>query len=119
MKEEKHDSDSTPQREVEDFVIKKLGLKQKEKPLVISEVSFEFDGVSDDECTVAEVYAGTGKLKSAQRFKISQDILKMVLYEKLTNKSIKKMIVVVDESIADELNFQKHMHNKWQQLDAN
>lgn len=55
------------------------------------------DFYSEDECIIGEIFAHIGKPKKAQDNKIANDILKMLLLEKKTNKKYRKIIVVCDE----------------------
>jgi hypothetical protein len=105
------DSDSLVQRRIEAKVIQGLGLESQ--AIKVDGVEFQFDGVSASGDRLVEVYAGTGHLKSAQRMKISQDILKLVLFEKLMQAqtpgvTFKKQIAVVDPAIHQELSLQEH-----------
>lgn len=98
-----NDSDSSVQREVEEYVLHNKGLKPLEESLKIDGVEFLFDGYSEN--AVAEVYAGLDKLLAGQKRKIAQDILKMVLYEKLSGKKgLLKSIILVDHKIEQILN---------------
>lgn len=56
------------------------------------------DFYSEQECIVGEIFAHIGKTKKAQDNKIANDILKMLLLEKVTGKKYRKIIVVCDES---------------------
>lgn len=55
------------------------------------------DFYSEDEAIVGEIFAHIGKPKKAQDNKIANDILKMLLLEKVQNKSYRKIIVICDE----------------------
>jgi hypothetical protein len=99
-------SDSSFQRTIEARVLGELHLSHFATEL--SGCKFEFDGISESGDEIVEVYAGIDTLKPGQRKKIANDILKMVLYEKLIGKSIKKTIVVVDAKIEDSLSYEKH-----------
>lgn len=55
------------------------------------------DFYSEDAAIVGEIFAHVGKPKKAQDNKISNDILKMLLLEKIQNKLYRKIIVVCDE----------------------
>ena len=56
------------------------------------------DLYSEDKYIVGEIFAHIGKPKKAQDNKIANDILKMLLLEKITGKQYRKIIVVCDLS---------------------
>jgi hypothetical protein len=97
-------SDSKVQRQLEERILKTLSVSHGK--IVIGDTKFDFDGFSDG--VVYEIYAGIDRLRSGQQQKISQDILKMVLYEKMVGKPIKKVFVVVDKAIRDTLLYENH-----------
>ena len=55
------------------------------------------DFYSAERCIIGEIFAHVGKPKKAQDNKIANDILKMLLLEKITEKQYKKIIVICDE----------------------
>ena len=55
------------------------------------------DFYSAEHCIIGEIFAHIGKPKKAQDNKIANDILKMLLLEKITGKQYKKIIVICDE----------------------
>ena len=55
------------------------------------------DFYSAEHCIVGEIFAHIGKPKKAQDNKIANDILKMLLLEKIAGKHYRKIIVVCDE----------------------
>jgi hypothetical protein len=115
------DSDSLIQRGIEAKVITALGLEPS--TVAVDGVKFQFDGVSPSGDRLVEVYAGTGHLKSAQRMKLSQDVLKLVVFEKLMQATspgrvFMKQLVVVDQAIYDELSFAKHRSWKNRAIEA-
>ena len=55
------------------------------------------DFYSAECCIVGEIFAHIGKPKKAQDNKIANDILKMLLLEKIAGKHYRKIIVVCDE----------------------
>ena len=55
------------------------------------------DFYSAEHCIVGEIFAHIGKPKKAQDNKIANDILKMLLLEKISKKHYRKIIVVCDE----------------------
>jgi hypothetical protein len=56
------------------------------------------DFYSGKDLIIGEIFAHIGKPKKAQDNKISNDILKMLLLEKVSGKQYRKIIVVCDES---------------------
>ncbi len=99
-----NNSDSTAQRTIEERILHDLGISHGN--IELDGIKFNFDGISGD--TIYEVYAGIDKLLSGQQHKISQDILKMVLYEKMIKKQISKVLIVIDNKIHDILSYEKH-----------
>ena len=97
-------SNSTVQRQLEERILSTLGISHGK--VAINDTSFDFDGLAGD--AVYEIYAGIERLRPGQQQKISQDILKMVLYEKMLGKPVRKVIVVVDKAIANSLSYEKH-----------
>ena len=55
------------------------------------------DFYSAEHYIIGEIFAHIGKPKKAQDNKIANDILKMLLFEKVSGKQYKKYIVVCDE----------------------
>ena len=55
------------------------------------------DFYSAERCIIGEIFAHVGKPKKAQDNKIANDILKMLLLEKISGKHYRKIIVVCDE----------------------
>ena len=56
------------------------------------------DFYSAEHCIVGEIFAHIGKPKKAQDNKIANDILKMLLLEKIAGKHYRKIIVVCDKN---------------------
>ena len=56
------------------------------------------DFYSETECVIGEIFAHIGKPKKAQDNKIANDILKMLLLEKVKGKRYRKILVVCDEA---------------------
>ncbi|HQI04749.1 MAG TPA: hypothetical protein PL195_05770 [bacterium] len=107
--EKRKESRSDVQTKLELEIAKRLGLEKEEQ--FIGDIKLIFDGVKkkNEEVTeIYEIYCGIEKLKSAQKQKIANDLLKMLLFEKLKNKEFEKKIVVVDENIKDFLSKEKH-----------
>lgn len=73
----------------------------KNKKIFLADNAFTYiqpDFYSEEACIIGEIFAHIGKPKKAQDNKISNDILKMLLLEKITNKQYRKIIVVCDEA---------------------
>jgi len=100
-------SDSTAQRNIEARILGDMGVSHGK--VVVDGTKFDFDGLSGD--TVYEVYAGIDRLRVGQQQKISQDVLKMVLYEKMVERPITKVLIVVDQKIQDTLSHA--LHKSW------
>lgn len=82
---------------VEDLLTVSL---EKNKKIFLADNAFTYiqpDFYSEDESIIGEIFAHIGKPKKAQDNKIANDILKMLLLEKKTNKKYRKFIVVCDE----------------------
>ena len=62
------------------------------------------DFYSEDYCIVGEIFSHIGKPKKAQNNKIANDVMKMLLLEKITEKTYRKIIVVCDEIELEKLN---------------
>ena len=63
----------------------------------------EPDFYSGENCIVGEIFAHIGKPKKAQDNKIANDILKMLLLDRVTGKKYRKIIVVCDEAQENKL----------------
>ncbi len=61
------------------------------------------DLYSESEKVIGEIYAHIGTLKGNQPDKIASDILKMLLHEKVTGTTYRKLIVIVDEMVEKQL----------------
>ena len=83
------------------LVEKALNISLEKNPklcLVNNECTYiQPDFYSAEHCVIGEIFAHIGKPKKAQDNKISNDILKMLLLEKITQKQYRKIIVVCDE----------------------
>lgn len=78
-----------------------LGVKlENNKKIFLADNSFTYiqpDFYSETELIIGEIFAHIGKPKKAQDNKIANDILKMLLLEKITGTHFRKIIVVCDE----------------------
>ncbi|MBR5596322.1 MAG: hypothetical protein IKW30_02825 [Lachnospiraceae bacterium] len=73
---------------------------EKNKKIFLADNAFTYiqpDFYSEKAQVIGEIFAHIGKPKKAQDNKIANDILKMLLLEKKTNKQYRKIIVVCDE----------------------
>ena len=101
-----HKSSSHVQVKAEDVIFAKveelLDIKlEKNKKIYLADNAFTYmqpDFISDENLVIGEIFAHIGKPKKAQDNKIANDILKMLLLEKVTGKQYRKLIVVCDES---------------------
>lgn len=104
MKKEKHPSDSSEQQQAHEVILslinKKYNLNLVSKKLLLGEVLFQVDGYSENPPIFCEIYSRVGEMKVAHYNKISKDILKMLLIEKLTGKQFRKIIAFADEETA-------------------
>ena len=99
-------SSSIEQMQAEDIIFalteKMLGATlEKNKKIFLADNAFTYmqpDLYSEDKYIVGEIFAHIGKPKKAQDNKIANDILKMLLLEKITGKQYRKIIVVCDLS---------------------
>ncbi len=93
--------DSLEQREAEEYMRDQLSLRlgrplHKARFRFDNGASVEVDGVLDDPFTLVEIWAHVGPPKSAQRQKVSHDILKLMLVERRAGRPAKKLIVMAD-----------------------
>ena len=83
------------------LVEKSLNVSLEKNPkLYLSNNEYTYiqpDFYSAEHSIVGEIFAHIGKPKKAQDNKIANDILKMLLLEKITGKQYKKIIVICDE----------------------
>lgn len=73
-------------------------LEKNQKVFLSSNMSIYMqpDFYSEEKCIVGEIFAHIGKPKKSQDNKIANDILKMLLLEKVKGKKYNKIIVVCD-----------------------
>jgi hypothetical protein len=105
-----HRSSSKVQQEAEEVILrlteKKLGLFDGElqpQRVLVKNALVNLDGYSEKEGILCEVYARIGKLKSAQKHKVTNDIMKMLLVDKVLGVKHKKVIAICDEEIEQNL----------------
>jgi len=104
MLKERHPSDSSEQRlaqkEILSLLNEKYQLKLESKKVLINDTLFQVDGYSENPPILCEIYSRIGRMKVAQTNKIGKDILKMLLIEKMQNKTFRKIIAFADEETA-------------------
>jgi hypothetical protein len=105
-----HVSSSKVQQEAEEVILrlteKKLGLFDGElqpQRISVKTALVNLDGYSEKEGILCEVYARIGKLKSAQKHKVTNDIMKMLLVDKVLGLNHRKLIAICDEEIERSL----------------
>lgn len=84
--------------QVETMLATKL---EKNKKIFLADNAFTYiqpDFYSEEDSIIGEIFAHIGKPKKAQDNKIANDILKMLLLEKITGKKFRKIIAVCDEA---------------------
>lgn len=84
------------------LVEKTLNMRLEKNPkLYLSNNEYTYiqpDFFSADNYIIGEIFAHIGKPKKAQDNKIANDILKMLLLEKIAKRSYRKIVVVCDEA---------------------
>lgn len=109
---EKHKSSSEEQMIAEQYIFKAVEKRLQinlddDRKIYLADNPFTYiqpDFYSEDYCIVGEIFSHIGKPKKAQNNKIANDILKMLLLEKVTGKKYRKVIVVCDEIEWKKLN---------------
>ena len=101
-----HKSSSHVQMQAEEIICRKveelLNIRfERNKQIYLADNAFTYmqpDFYSAEHFIVGEIFAHIGKPKKAQDNKIANDILKMLLLDKVTGKHHRKIIVVCDTS---------------------
>lgn len=109
---EKHKSSSEEQMIAEQYIFetieKQLQIElEHNRKIYLADNPFTYiqpDFYSEEYCIVGEIFSHIGKPKKAQNNKIANDIMKMLLLEKITEKTYRKIIVVCDEIELEKLN---------------
>ena len=122
--ENTHKSSSHVQMQAENVIFQKveeqLGSKlERNKKIYLADNAFTYmqpDFYSDEHCVVGEIFAHIGKPKKAQDNKIANDILKMLLLEKITGKQYRKILVVCDEAEKKKLEGQSVLAERIRQF---
>jgi hypothetical protein len=111
-----HPSDPTEQRlteiEVLSLLNKKLKLTLISKSIVVNNILFQLDGYSEKPPVLCEIYSRIGRLKPSQKNKITKDILKMLLIEKIKRKKFRKVIAFTDIEVARCFDFGTSWYSK-------
>lgn len=95
-------SNSIEQQKAEYYIYKEvkkmLGVNiKKNQKIYVGSTYIEPDFYSENDHIIGEIFAHIGKPKSGQNRKVAQDILKMLLLEKIKGVPYKKMIAVCDQ----------------------
>lgn len=106
-----HPSSSHVQLEAESLLVqntaKLLNIQLERNPKLYLDESrtiyMQPDFYSSEHCIVGEIFAHIGRPKKAQDNKIANDILKMLLLDKIKDKVHKKYIVVCDPEEKEKL----------------
>ena len=112
------DADSKPQRDIENHLWSQIQEKLGTADLIehchlhfpdCPEIQIEPDFYSKSAGIIGEIHAHIGRLKPAQQHKIAADILKMVLFERATERTLRKIIVVCSEDEYEQLRGKSHL----------
>lgn len=106
--ENQEKSSSIEQQMAEQIIFQKvnewLGVELIENAKIfVGKTFMQPDFYSKSDGIIGEIFAHIGKPKKAQDNKIANDILKMLLLEKLEGKTYRKIIVVCDENEVKKL----------------
>lgn len=74
-------------------------LKRNERVVFSEGIHIVPDLYSEKDRIVGEIFAHIGSLKVGQKYKMSQDILKMLLLEQIKGVKYRKVLVIVDDKI--------------------
>lgn len=95
-------SNSIEQQMAEQIIFKKVqywlnkDMKENAK-ILVGKTYMQPDFYSKEDGIIGEIFAHIGKPKKGQDNKIANDILKMLLLEKIEKRTYRKIIVVCDE----------------------
>lgn len=120
-----HKSSSYVQMQAEDILFRKgediLSTKlEKNKKLYLADNDFTYiqpDFYSEESNFIGEIFVHVGKPKKAQDNKITNDILKMLLFEKIKEKKFRKIIVACDDAEYKKLKGQSVLAESIRQFD--
>lgn len=76
-------------------------LKRNERVVLSEGVHIVPDLYSEKDRIVGKIFAHIGSLKVGQKHKLSQDILKILLLEKIKGIKYRKVLVIVDDKIEE------------------
>ncbi len=101
-------SDSTQQRLAKQAVFDKieqwLNVSLEHKPkILVGKTYMQPDFYSKEDGIIGFIVVHIGKLKAGQKEKLSQHILRMLLIEKLEGRAYRKMIVVSDQPVKEQI----------------
>ena len=95
IKKQRHPSDSSEQQLAHKEILALLNqthnLNLISKKILVEDTLFQSDGYSEDPPIICEIYSRIGKMKVAQHNKITKDILKMLLIEKMKGHQFRKI----------------------------
>lgn len=100
--ERSEQSNSFEQQMAEQIIFEKVqnwlnkNLKENAK-ILVGKTYMQPDFYSKEDGIIGEIFAHIGKPKKGQDNKVANDILKMLLLEKLEKRTYRKIIVVCDE----------------------
>ena len=118
-------SSSHEQRGIERYVFSELenilqvSLQSNPKVFLDEGVHIEPDFYSEQEKIVGEIFAHHGKTKGGQNHKVAQDILKMLLLEKMQGITYRKYLVVCDKEMEKVLTGKSALAESIRQFDIN
>ena len=116
-------SNSMEQTEAEKYIFseiqKELGVSLYKNPKVpiVGNTYIQPDFYSDEHRIIGEIFAHCGNLKVGQKHKIANDILKMLLLEKVTGYRFVKVFVVCDEEVYHSLQGYSALAESFTQFD--
>ena len=116
MSKERHPSDSSEQRAAQKEILsifnKTNNLNLKSNFLQFDDIVFQVDGYFAEPPILCEIYSRIGAMRVAQNNKISKDILKMLLIDKLSGKQHRKMLIFADEEAASSFSQGESWYSK-------
>ena len=117
-------SSSHEQREIERYVFAEMedmlqvSLQNNPKVFLAEGVHIEPDFYSKEEKIVGEIFAHHGKTKGGQNHKVAQDILKMLLLEKMQGITYRKFLVICDKQMEKVLTGKSALAESIRQFDV-
>jgi len=100
-----HPSNSNEQVDAETWILSEFNKQyltnlEKIELVIKGNVKVNFDGIDVNNKIVCEIYSHQGKLKSAQKHKVSHDILKLITIEKEIGGTWRKLLIFSDEQVS-------------------